>query len=54
LSTRQKIGRLEEYVTRFGGFNGPQGPYEIDIRHWRDISRTPLSAEREWLDQVRE
>ncbi|HEY2253190.1 MAG TPA: hypothetical protein VGH74_19085 [Planctomycetaceae bacterium] len=54
LSTKQKIGRLEEYVTKFGGFDSPQGPYQIDIRHWRDISRMPLSAEREWLDQMRE
>jgi hypothetical protein len=54
LSTKQKIGRLEEYVTKFGGFDRPQGPYQIDIRHWRDISRTPLSAEREWLDQLRD
>ncbi|MGE5193069.1 MAG: cell division protein FtsQ/DivIB [Deltaproteobacteria bacterium] len=54
LSTKQKIGRLEEYVKRFGGFDRPHGPYRIDIRHWRDISRTPLSAELEWLDQVRE
>jgi hypothetical protein len=54
LSTKQKIGRLDEYVTKFGGFDRPQGPYQIDIRHWRDISRTPLSAEREWLDLMRE
>ena len=54
LSTKQKIGRLDEYVTKFGGFDSPQGPYQIDIRHWRDISRTPLSAELEWLDQMRE
>jgi hypothetical protein len=54
LSTRQKIGRLEEYVQRFGGFDHPQGPYLIDIRHWRDISRTPLTAGVEWFAQVRE
>jgi hypothetical protein len=54
LSTKQKIGRLEDYVKRFGGFDRPHGPYRIDIRHWRDISRTPLSAELDWLDQVRE
>jgi len=54
LSTKQKIGRLEEYVAKFGGFDRPQGPYQIDIRHWRDISRTPLSAQREWLDLMRE
>jgi len=53
LSTKQKIGRLEEYVSRFGGFDRPHGPYQIDIRHWRDISRTPLSADLEWLDQMR-
>ena len=39
---------------RIGGFDRPQGPYQIDIRHWRDISRTPLSAQHEWLDTVRE
>jgi hypothetical protein len=54
LSTAQKVGRLEDYVKRFGGFDRPQGPYQIDIRHWRDISRTPLSAELEWLDHFRE
>lgn len=54
LSTKQKLGRLEEYVKRFGGFDRPQGPYQIDIRHWRDISRTPLSAQLEWLDQFRQ
>ena len=54
LSTKQKIGRLDEYVTKFGGFDRPQGPYQIDIRHWRDISRSPLSAGWEWLDQMRE
>jgi len=54
LSTSQKLGRLEDYVSRFGGFDRPQGPYQIDIRHWRDISRTPLSAELEWIDHVRE
>jgi hypothetical protein len=54
LSTAQKIGRLENYVSRFGGFDRPHGPYQIDIRHWRDISRTPLSAELDWLDRIRE
>ncbi len=53
LSTKQKLGRLEEYVSRFGGFDRPHGPYRIDIRHWRDISRMPLSADLEWLDQMR-
>lgn len=44
LSVEQKIGRMREYVTRFGGFDRPNGPYEFDIRHWREISRRPLTA----------
>jgi hypothetical protein len=54
LDTEQKLGRLEEYITRFGGFDKPHGPYRIDIRHWRDISRTPLSAEQESRESMRE
>jgi len=46
LSTERKIGRLEKYLTDFGGFDRPHGPYEIDIRHWREISRRPLTAAR--------
>ncbi|MBC8113903.1 MAG: hypothetical protein H7062_05975 [Candidatus Saccharimonas sp.] len=44
LTTVQKIGRLEKYLTEFGGFDRPNGPYEIDIRHWQEISRRPLSS----------
>jgi hypothetical protein len=54
LSTKQKLGRLEDYVKRFGSFDNPHGPYLIDIRHWRDISRTPLSARREFLKTSRD
>ncbi|HXY37291.1 MAG TPA: hypothetical protein VEI07_23890 [Planctomycetaceae bacterium] len=43
LSPEQKIGRLEEYVARKGGFSDPQGPLEIDIRHWKEITARPLS-----------
>ena len=43
LTAAQKIGRMEEYVTRFGGFDQPHGPYEIDIRHLQLISRKPLA-----------
>lgn len=43
LSTDQKLGRLKKYRRDFGGFDGPHGPYEIDIRHWREISRLPLA-----------
>lgn len=42
LSAKKKIGRLEEYLRRYGNFDGPHGPYEIDIRHWQEISRRPL------------
>ncbi len=44
LTTAQKIGRLEKYLSEFGGFDRPNGPYEIDIRHWQEISRRPLSS----------
>lgn len=44
LTTVQKIGRLEKYLTEFGGFDRPNGPYEIDIRHWQEISRRPLAS----------
>ena len=43
LTYQQKIGRLEDYATRNGGFSDEHGPYEIDIRHWHEISRQPLS-----------
>ena len=42
LTVEQKIGRLEKYLADFGSFDRPHGPYEIDIRHWREISRRPL------------
>jgi hypothetical protein len=43
LSPEQKIGRLEDYALRNGGFSDDHGPYEIDIRHWHEITRQPLS-----------
>jgi len=43
LTYQQKIGRLEDYATRNGGFSDDHGPYEIDIRHWHEITRQPLS-----------
>ena len=42
LSAEQKIGRMEEYLARKGGFTDPQGPLEIDIRHWKEITARPL------------
>jgi hypothetical protein len=46
LSVEQKIGRLEKYVKDYGGFEKPHGPYEIDIRNWKSISRRSLTANR--------
>lgn len=46
LAVEQKIGRLEKYVKDFGGFEKPHGPYEIDIRNWKSISRRSLTANR--------
>ena len=47
LTPQQKIGRMQKYLADFGSFDAPHGPYEIDIRHWQEISRRPLSASRE-------
>jgi len=44
LSPEQKIGRLQACIDRYGGFDQPQGPYEIDIRHWKEIVKRPLQA----------
>lgn len=43
LSAAQKIGRLHKYLREFGGYDQPRGPYEIDIRHWQEITRRPLN-----------
>jgi hypothetical protein len=53
LTISQKIERLETYTAQFGGLDQPQRRYRIDIRHWRNISRTPLSSERETGDDTR-
>lgn len=45
LRVDQKIGKLEKYYRDYGGFNRPHGPYEIDIRHWQEISRRPLKQQ---------
>ncbi|MFQ5731492.1 MAG: cell division protein FtsQ/DivIB [Planctomycetaceae bacterium] len=44
LTAEQKIGRLKKYHHDFGRFDKPFGPYEIDIRHWREITRRPITA----------
>lgn len=42
LSSVQKIGRLQKYLLQLDRDGG--GPYEIDIRHWREITYQPLTA----------
>lgn len=44
LTVEQKLGRLDRYVADYGGFDQPHGPYEIDIRHWQEISRRSLAG----------
>lgn len=44
LTPSQKLGRLNKYLAEFGSFDRPSGPYEIDIRHWQEITRRPLNA----------
>ncbi len=44
LTPTQKLGRLNKYLAEFGSFDRPSGPYEIDIRHWQEITRRPLNA----------
>jgi hypothetical protein len=39
-----KLARLQDYVNRFGGLDGPQGPQRIDIRLFDGISLRPLPA----------
>jgi hypothetical protein len=46
LTGEQKLGRVQKYLAEFAAFDRPAGPYEIDIRHWDEISRRPLPVER--------
>ncbi len=41
-TVEQKIGRMEQYLTRYGKFDEPDGPYRIDIRLFDAISLIPL------------
>lgn len=49
LTPEQKIGRLEEYQSKYGALDKSSGPYRIEIHHWKDILRRPLSAQNETL-----
>ena len=46
LTAVQKIERLRKYLDEFGRYDQPRGPYEIDIRHWQEISRRPLDPRK--------
>lgn len=41
-SPAQKLGRLEQYLTNYGSFEAPHGPYRIDIRHFEVIEVSTL------------
>jgi len=43
LTVAQKLERLQEYRTDYGGFDDAHGPYEIDIRPWHGIGRSRLA-----------
>lgn len=45
-TVEQKIGRMEQYLSRFGKFDEPNGPYRIDIRLFDAISLQPLDTRR--------
>jgi len=53
LRVDQKIGKLEKYYRDYGGFDRPHGPYEIDIRHWQEISRRPLRQQSQHRSLMR-
>ena len=42
-TAEQKLGRMEQYVERFGDFDSPNGPYRIDIRLFESTSVESLS-----------
>ena len=46
LSAEQKVGRLQKYLQDFGSFATPDQAFEIDIRHWQEISRRPMHTQR--------
>lgn len=47
LSPDQKLTRLHKCYSEFGGFDSPHGPFEIDIRHWQEVTRRRLATTQE-------
>jgi len=45
LTVSQKIGRIVQFISRFESLDPPEGPLEINIRHWREIIYRPLKSE---------
>ena len=44
LAPEKKLGKLADYISRFGSFDGLHGPYEINITRWLQTTRKPLTA----------
>ena len=51
LTVAQKIGRLESYVASYGGFDQQDLAYELDIRHWKEISRRAIATRPEQVQR---
>ena len=45
LTVAQKIQRLVDFQSDYGGFDDQHGPYQIDIRPWQGIQRGVLARE---------
>ena len=45
LTVAQKLGRLKQFIAHFDSLDPPHGPYEINIRHWREIIYRRLGSE---------
>jgi hypothetical protein len=41
-TVEQKIGRMEQYLSSYGKFDEPDGPYRVDIRLFDAISLSPI------------
>ncbi len=53
LDVQQKLDRLRELQSRYGSFDGPHGPWQIDIRSWRGIRRTAMAPSQPATDRIR-
>lgn len=51
LTVEQKIARLDSYIATYGSFEDRNGAYELDIRHWHEISRRAIAVRRFDTDQ---